>query len=258
VHDLQRDTMTRLTFGGHFLDPIWTPDGRNVVFGVLGNGLMWTRADGADQPQPLLNSDNATLLPWSFSPDGKRLAYMGPSDKQLKIWIVPVENQDGQLKAGKPEKFLKTQFTELGPAFSPDGRWLAYSSTESGQSEVYVRAFPIPVSGQGGRWQISNAGGDGPQWSGNGHELLYSSQHNDQVQLMAVRYTVTGDTFVAEKPRVWLDKLGGADWTLAPDGKRVAVVTPVAAPEAPKTEHEVTFLFNFFDELRRKVPLTSK
>jgi hypothetical protein len=72
---------------------------------------------------------------------------------------------------------------------------------------------------------------------------------------MAVSYTVKGDTFVAEKPRVWLAKLGGTDWDLAPDGKRVAVVTPVDTPEAPKQEHDVVFLFNFLDYLRRRVPL---
>jgi hypothetical protein len=66
---------------------------------------------------------------------------------------------------------------------------------------------------------------------------------------------VNGDSFVAEKPRVWIDKLGGTNWDLAPDGKRVAVVTPVAAPETPKPDHEVVLLLNFFDELRRRVPM---
>ncbi|SPE38257.1 hypothetical protein SBA6_850005 [Candidatus Sulfopaludibacter sp. SbA6] len=71
---------------------------------------------------------------------------------------------------------------------------------------------------------------------------------------MSVSYTVKGDTFVAEKPRVWIAKLGGTRWDLAPDGKRVAVLTPVDTPEAPKQDHEMVFLFNFFDELRRRVP----
>ena len=75
-------------------------------------------------------------------------------------------------------------------------------------------------------------------------------------QLMAVSYSVNGDSFVAEKPRVWIDKLGGTSYDLAPDGKRVAVLTPVAvAAETPKPDHEVTILFNFFDELRRRVPV---
>ncbi|MGD1097048.1 MAG: hypothetical protein ABSB35_34300 [Bryobacteraceae bacterium] len=72
---------------------------------------------------------------------------------------------------------------------------------------------------------------------------------------MAASYTVKGDTFVAEKPRVWISKLGGTQWDLAPDGKRVAVLTPVGSAEAPTQEHEIVMLLNFFDELRRKVPV---
>ena len=89
----------------------------------------------------------------------------------------------------------------------------------------------------------------GHAWSRNGHELVYRA--GDQV--MAVNYSVKGDSFVAEKPRVWIEKLGAAE-DLAPDGKRVAVLTPVESTEAPKAEHQVTFLLNFFDELRRRVP----
>jgi hypothetical protein len=75
---------------------------------------------------------------------------------------------------------------------------------------------------------------------------------------MAASYTVRGDTFVADKPRVWIAKVGGPYWDLAPDGKRVAVLTPVKSAEPPKQEHEVMFFENFFDELRRKVPVGSK
>ena len=97
-------------------------------------------------------------MPWSFTPDGKRLAYF-ESARHAQIWTVPLADQGGQLKAGTPEPFLKSTFTDLDPSFSPDGRWLAYQSNESGTNEVYVRAFPPPSSGQGGRWQISNNGG---------------------------------------------------------------------------------------------------
>jgi len=160
------------------------------------------------------------------------------------------------LKAGKPEQFLKSEFDDSAPAFSPDGHWLAYLSDASGKYEVYVRAFPPPASGQASQWQISNRGGTitpagRPVWSRSGSELIY--QAGDQ--LMSVSYSVNGDSFVAEKPRVWIDKLGGTQWDLAPDGKRVAGITPAAGAEAPKPEHEVTILLNFFDELRRRVPV---
>lgn len=169
---------------------------------------------------------------------------------------MPLEDEGGQLKAGKPEQFFKSSFNDQFPSFSPDGRWLAYQSNESGSNEVYVRAFPPPSSGQGRRWQISNGGGTAPRWLRNGRELVYGSGD----QIMAASYTVKGDTFVAEKPRVWIAKLGGASvvgtqWDLATDGKRVVVLTPVESAEAPKQEHEVVFLENFFDELRRRVPV---
>jgi hypothetical protein len=154
----------------------------------------------------------------------------------------------------KPEQLLKSQFDDDGAAFSRDGHWLAYHSNESGKVEVYVRAFPLQASGQGGKWQISNSGGFNPMWSRNGRELIYQTGAQSD-QFMAVSYSTNGDSFVAAKPRVWIEKLPGTDWVLAPDGKRVAVLTPVESTEAPKPDHEVTFLFNFFDELRRRVPL---
>jgi Tol biopolymer transport system component len=251
VYDPQRDVMTRLTFdGGPYSSPIWSPDGRYVVFGAIGKGMFWTRADGSGQAQPLTQSKDLQN-PWSFTPDGKRLAYYEIAGNS-HIWTLPMEDQGGQLKAGKPEQFQKSQFGDFTPMFSPDGHWLAYASDETGKDEVYVRAYPPRASLQGGKWQISINGGDGPLWSRNGHKLVYLSGG----QLMAVSYSVNGDSFVAEKPRVWIEKLGGGDYALAPDGKRVAVLTPVASTQGPKAEHEVTFLFNFMDELRRRVPVT--
>jgi serine/threonine-protein kinase len=220
------------------------------------------RADGAGQPHALIESKTASILPWSFTPDGKRLAYMTPT----QIWTVPVEEQSGQLKAGTPERFLPSGLNNITPAFSPDGRWLAYRSNASGKNEIYVRAFPPPSAsssgsaGPGGQWQISNNGGVQPIWSRKGHELFYVS--GDQV--MAVAYTVKGDAFVADKPRVWIAKAGFVSgavdatmgvWDLAPDGTRAAVLTPVESADAPTQEHEVVFLQNFLDELRRRVPL---
>jgi hypothetical protein len=256
VYDPQRDAITRLTFGGgRYRLSTWSPDGRYLVFGSDLGGMFWTRADGAGRPQPLTRIKNGRQLPSSFSPDGKRLAYFernnAPGSRAWQIWTMPVEDSEGQLKAGKPEQFLETQFSDRSPEFSPDGRWLAYVSYESGRSEVYLRAFPPAASGPGSKWQISNTGGDSPVWSRRDHELLYSSGD----QMMAVKYTVKGNVFVPDKPRVWA-KLGGAtDFDLSADGRRLAVIMPVGPSESPKPVHEVTFLFNFFDELRRRVPV---
>lgn len=247
----QREAMTRLTFGGGiYFFPIWSPDGRFVVFWSVGKGIFRARADGASQPQALTETKREQY-PGSFTPDGKRLAYVEIAGGLSQIWTVPLEEQGGTLKAGTPEPFLKSSFNDAAPSFSPDGRWLAYQSNESGKNEVYVRAFPLPSSGQGGKSQISNNGGAVPRWSRSGHELVYQSG----AQIMAASYTVKGDTFVTAKPRVWIAKLGPTPWDLAPDGKRVAVLTPVASAAAPAQEHHVVFLLNFFDELRRRVPV---
>jgi len=174
----------------------------------------------------------------------------------VQIWTLPVEDNGGQLRAGKPELFRSTQFNDALAAFSPDGRWLAYQSSDSGVIEVVVRAFPASAAGQDRIWRISNNGGQDPVWSPTGQELLYQSGD----QIMAVKYSVKGDSFEAERPTVWAPKLGGVGgvrsaWDLAPDGKRVVVLTPVESAEAPKQEHEIVMLLNFFDELRRKVPV---
>jgi hypothetical protein len=126
-------------------------------------------------------------------------------------------------------------------------------SNSSGNNEVYVRAFPD----NGSQWQISNNGGIDPHWSPNGRDLLYLSGD----QIMAAGYTVKGDVFQPEKqPRVWIAKVGavqlsGTQWDVDPSGNRVAVVTPVDAPGTPKADHIFVLLENFFDELRRRMPL---
>jgi hypothetical protein len=119
--------------------------------------------------------------------------------------------------------------------------------------QVYVRAFPD----KGGKWQISNSGGTYPMWSRNGHELFFETLDN---HIMVAAYTEKGDSFVADKPRVWSEKqIGGVvnnikGVDLAPDGKRIVALMPVETAEAQKAQNHVIFLENFFDEVRRKVP----
>jgi Tol biopolymer transport system component/predicted Ser/Thr protein kinase len=249
VYDTERDATTRLTFGGGTYDvPFWTRDGNYIVLAAAGKGLYWTRSDGAALPQPLIQSTH-WLYASSFTSDGKRLAYVD-TFRNGRIWTVPVEDQGGQLKAGNPELFLKDQFSDVYPDFSPDGHWLAYSSNESGRDEVYVRPFPLPATGPGAKWQISNGGGNAPWWLSNGREIGYVANG----QIMMVNYSLDGGSFVPERPRVVFDKLGGEDWCAFPDGKRIAVITPLKTPDTPANDHELTLLFNFFDELRRRVP----
>jgi serine/threonine-protein kinase len=146
--------------------------------------------------------------------------------------------------------FLSGPFNEQQPRFSPDGRWLAYESNESGAFEIYVR----PFLGPGGKWLISTGGGTNAVWSRARHELLYRAPDG---RIMLVPYTAAGDAFQAEKPRVWSEtpvqrRPGtGASFDLHPDGARVAMAPATEATAGPT---HVTLMFNFFDELKRLVP----
>jgi serine/threonine-protein kinase len=255
VYDWQRETMTRLTFNGNAQGPVWSPDGLYIVFHVDGQGMSAIRSDGAGQPQVLTQSKNVQYQ-WSFTPDGKRLAFMESDSKyQYDLWTVPLESGSAGLQAGKSEVFLQTPAAEMDPCFSPDGKWLAYSSNESGTFQIYVRAFPD----KGGKSMISNNGGGYPLWSRTGHELLFESLDN---HIMAASYSVKGDSFVADKPRLWSEKpITGIvnnvkNVDLAPDGKRiVALISAGEDKGAQEAQNHVTFLLNFFDELRRRAPL---
>ena len=255
-YEWQRDTMTRLTFTGDAFAPAWSPDGRYILFRSAQTGMSATRSDGAGKPQSLIQSKNAPY-PWSFTPDGKRLAFMEQSSGPYHLWTLPLESDGSGVHAGKPEVFLQTQADERFPSFSPDGRWLAYSSNESGMYQIYVRAFPD----KGGKWQISNSGGAYPMWSHSGHELFFETLDN---HIMAATYAVKGDSFVADKPRLWSDKqLAGMvnasrNLDLAPDGKRIVALMPVETAEGQKAQNHVIFLENFFDEVRRRTATQAK
>ena len=248
VYDRQRDTMTRLTFTGAARRPVWSPDGRYIAFEAVGIGMSAVRSDGGGQPQ-LLTQSKESQYPWSFTPDGKRLAFDEQAAKTLTdLWTVPIESDGAGLRAGKPEVLLQTPEAEESPAFSSDGKWLAYVTYASGGLQVFVRAVPD----RGGKWQISTRGGRYPVWSRAGHELFFQSLDG---HVMAAAYTVKGDSFLADKPRIWSD-LRVTYFDPAPDGKHiVAMMEAVKAGGTQEPQNQVVFLENFFDELRRKVPV---
>jgi serine/threonine-protein kinase len=138
--------------------------------------------------------------------------------------------------------------------FSPDGRWLAYMSNESGAIDVFVRPFPGP----GGKWQVSTGGGLTPTWSSTKHELFYGVNG----QIVVAPFTVDGDSFRAEKSQLWSEaryqtRGPGRMFDLHPDGERFALAPAAQTPVGAKLD-KVVFIFNFFDELRRIAPATKR
>jgi serine/threonine-protein kinase len=260
IYEWARDALTRLTLDpSDNQDPVWTPDGKRIVFAsnrAKGrSNLYWQRADGTGEIQRLTESPNSHI-PFSFHPSGKYLAFTETTSSIQDVMILPIEGDETSgWKPGKPSVFLNTPANETTPVFSPDGRWIAYRSDESGRAEVYVRPFP----GLGGKWQISTAGGGEAAWSRTRHELLYRTFDN---RVMVVSYTVDGDSFKADKPRLWTERAivqqprGPRDFDLHPDGERIAAGVPSAQPD--EKLDKVTFIFNFFDELRRIAPPSKK
>ena len=156
-------------------------------------------------------------------------------------------------KAGNATAILNGIHNEYQPAVSPDGRWLAYVSDESGRDQVYVR----PFRRTGGRMQVSVAGGRAPVWSPTSAEILYGLVERNEGQIMIAPYSVKGDEFIVEKPRPWLgQRYQGRGpnrmFDIHPDGTRVAL-GPVIGPENRPHYDHVTMVFNLFDMLHRIV-----
>ncbi len=258
VSDWTKNTTSRLTSDTTVSSPMWSPDGRAIAFDgmAVGGGspawrLYWQRADGSGEAQPLAES-RTSLFASSWHPSGKYIAYTAHSQGVPDLMILPIEGDaDTGFRAGEPMAFLDSRFNEGWGTFSPDGRWLAYTSDETGRFEVYVRPFP---KGDG-KWQVSTEGGLFPAWSRSGHELFYVAE--DQ-RLMAASYSVPGVSFHAETPRPWSnvhlpDLAPWRSYDPHPDGRRIAVLQPVA-DSGDANRNAVVLFLNFFDELRRLAP----
>lgn len=240
VQDLGQQTPSRLTRGVIVGPSVWTPDGRFIVF-ATPQGIRWIRADGGSEPQELLPGRSVVAaMPGSFDEDGTQLAFMeisGDGAGFWNLWTTAIRVQDGALRASEPQLFLGTSFDERTPVFSPDGRWMAYSSNESGTTEVYVRAFPD----DGRKWKVSDGGGIAPDWSPEQPHLFY--RHADRLRVAP--YAFTGSTFVPGSPTVWSEELlmtSNVGYDVALDG-RVAAIVPDAASQE-QSRRSVTFWIN--------------
>jgi eukaryotic-like serine/threonine-protein kinase len=243
LYDLTRQTWSRFTAEGNSGFPVWPPDGRTLTYNSDNAGLLSVYSkplDGSGPARRLIASDRATYtFPFSWSRDGA-LAFVATVPRGVQdIWVL---RSDGD---GKPTPVLQTQFAEGAPTFSPDGRWLAYVSNETGRNEIYIRPFPGP----GERLTISTEGGNEPVWPPRSRELFY--RNGDA--MMAVEIA-TGPTFTVGKPRRLFERpyeRSQAFWPnygVTADGQRFVMVKRIDQGEAPT---QINVVVNWFDELKK-------
>ena len=230
LSDFARGTRTRFSFGpGPSICPVWSPNGSRVAFARMERTLL-TRivakpSSGGGGEETLLRS-SGDICPKSWSPDGRYLAYdtlAAVARTKSDIWILPLFGDR------KPFPFLATQFDESSPQFSPDGRWVLYTSDESGRPEVYVAPFPGP----GSKWQISAGGGLGGEWLQGGKEITYRTLDLNQ---MSVEVKADASGFETGVPRVLFNASNATLLQNDPAGDReLLAIVPPAAQNTPIT-----------------------
>ena len=198
VYDLQRETSTRLTFDpAPDLHPLWSTDGQRVLFASIRDGdarggamNIYTKpADGTGSAERLTASDSSQR-PYSWSADGQSLIILDGATADANIAVVSLGAEDAT------EGLIETGFAEVDAEVSPDGRWIAYASNESGPFHVYVRPFP---NVDDGRWQISRNPGRSPVWAADGTELFFRAQGSFEMMAVPV---ITEPTFVPGNPEI--------------------------------------------------------
>jgi serine/threonine-protein kinase len=252
TYDWIRDSLTRLTFSdGSDVSPVWTPDGRRIVFAsTRENGvpnLYWQRVDGLGSVQRLTDSSH-TQIPDSFHNSGKLLAFHESSSSSSNLMVLPIDGDEAAgWKPGTPTLFQKDA---LDAMFSPDGRWIAYSTNESGRPEVVARA----LIGPGAKWTVSTNGGRFPRWSPARHELVFTDLAR---HLMSASYVVAADSLRFDKPHPSpiqvLVQSGRQDYDLHPDGNHF-VSADLQQNAIGNGPNHVSMILNFADELRRIAP----
>jgi hypothetical protein len=248
VYDIKTTETTRITTRpGEYTGLTWISPA-HLAFGGA-TGLGWVPAMELADPAPLMTARTAQT-PWSTDPGGHRLAYYERSaESGFDLWTVPILHSKTGLALGRPEPFLQTRAFEVYPSFSPDGRWMAYASNESGSFEIYVRRFPD----EGTKVRVSKSGGVVPYWSSNRRELMYRTDVN---RVMVVSYTTAGTSFAATEPRFWsphtlADTGVLPNFAVEPFGDRILALMPTP-PKDPQSTNHVTVILNFVDEVRRR------
>jgi Tol biopolymer transport system component len=240
--DTARGVPTRLTFDNPDQRPVWSADGSRVAYDSVRKGvfnLYWKLANGAGSEELLLESDQNKGV-YGFSPDGRFLLFRNTDPKSgMDLWLLPISGDK------KPFVFLKTPFEERDGQFSPDGKWIAYQSNESGRFEIYAR----PFSGQGGKFQISTNGGAQPRWNKNGREIFYISL-DSKMMAAPVKLEPDGQSLETGTPAALfpIHIVGGPlpgvakqQYAVSADGQRFLVI--LAGDEG--TTPPITLIYNW-------------
>jgi Tol biopolymer transport system component/predicted Ser/Thr protein kinase len=229
LYDLARGIRTRLTFDPMTdTGPVWSPDGKTIYYSS-DRKIHWRiyrrSVSGAGQEE-VMTTDTEPAAAWDMSPNGRFLVFERSASRartNLDLWIMPLTG------GGKATPFLAAPFSESQASFAPDGRWLAYTSDESGREEVYVTSFP----GHEGKWQISSGGGTAPRWRRDGREIFYVAP-DSRIHSVEVR---PGEAFQAGAPRplfaTQIARMPWAFYDVTADGQRF-LITELVGSEEPE------------------------
>jgi serine/threonine protein kinase/Tol biopolymer transport system component len=247
IFDLERGIPYQMSHGGQAFSGIWTPDGNRVLFdwyNNFGRGNLWWQPVDANLPMERLTTSEMRQFPGSWSPDGTTLAFVEQRPGTGND-VLLLDLRNGR----RVTPFLNSRFDEWYPEISPDGRWMAYCSNESGQMQVYVTSFPD----KGNKWWVSNEGSTEPIWARNGKQLFY--RQADKVWAVDIQST---GSFSAGKPRLLFEQPGylrtfpNRSWDISPDGTRFLMVKRQEQKPQPVTQ--MILVQNWFEELKRLVP----
>jgi Tol biopolymer transport system component len=258
IWDLIRQTLTPLTsHKGRDISPLWTPDGKRIAylsFRDSGYNLNWKAANGTAKEEPL---SSGMIVPASWSGDGKNLVLMRVALAGIPNFDIGTLSMEGDRK-WKP--LLQEKYVEYQPRISPNGRWIAYASDESGQGQIYVRPFPDVEKD---KWTVSINGGYSPLWSPDGRELFY--RNGDAVIVVTVK---TEPAFTLYTPKIlfrgvyaspsanWMQWTDVDTWDISRDGKRFLMMKESgSAASTAGGPRRINIVLNWFEELKQRVPL---